>query len=229
MTCEITGLSSMATRLVLAELAGSYEQRTGCLAAIVSMGGVEAARLVRAGEPTDVVVLASDVIRQLESEGHLLAGSRIDFARSGIAIAVRAGASRPNIQDEEAVKQAILAARKISYSTGPSGNHLQRLWTRWGLADAVAERIVQAPPGVPVGALVARGDADLGFQQLSELMNVPGIEVLGPMPPEIQSVTVFSAAVSRATQKAEEARSFAAYLASPDTAEVKRKNGMEPA
>ena len=229
MTCEITGISSMATRLILAELAGHYERRTGCRAAIVSMGGVEAARLVRAGERTDVVLLASDVIGQLESEGHVLAGSRVDFARSGIAIAVRAGTSRPSIRDEEAVKQAILAARKISYSTGPSGNHLQRLWTRWGLVDVIAERIVQAPPGVPVGALVARGDADLGFQQLSELMNVPGIEVLGPLPEAIQSVTVFSAAVSRATTKADEARGFATYLASLETAEVKRRNGMEPA
>jgi molybdate transport system substrate-binding protein len=167
--------------------------------------------------------------RPARSEGHVLAGSRVDFVRSGIAIAIRAGASRPSIEDEETVKQAILAAPKISYSTGPSGNHLQRLWTRWGLADVIAERIVQAPPGVPVGALVARGDADLGFQQLSELMNVPGIEVLGPLPDDIQSVTVFSAAVSRTTQKADEARGFAAYLASPETAEVKGRNGMKPA
>ena len=144
--------------------------------AIQSMGGVEAARLVRAGEPADIVVLASKVMEQLEAEGHLVSGSRVGFARSGIAMAVPSGVQRPSVSDEASVKQAILDARKICYSTGPSGDHLMQLWERWGIAGSVSQRALQAPPGVPVGTVVARGDADLGFQQLSELLHVPGIE-----------------------------------------------------
>src|SRR4051794_20762856 len=148
MTPPITGLSSMATRQILADLARGYEARTGQPVAFRSLGGVEAARLVRAGEPADVVILASTVIERLEAEGHLVAGSRAGFARSGIAVAVRAGAPRPGIGDAAAVRQAVLDAPRICTSTGPSGDHLLRLFERWGIAEAVAQRTVQAPPGV---------------------------------------------------------------------------------
>jgi molybdate transport system substrate-binding protein len=219
----------MATRAILADLAESYEQRSGQRVAIESVGGVDAARRVRAGEPFDLVVLASTVMEQLEAEGHVAAASRMAFAISGIAMAVAAGMPRPAVGDEEAVKNAILGARKVCYSTGPSGDHLKRLWERWGIADSMAARAVQAPSGVPVGALLARGEADLGFQQLSELMNVPGVEILGPLPPAIQTVTVFSAGVSRASSQPDEARALIAYLTSAEAAEVKRRHGMEPA
>ena len=229
MTRQITGISSMATRQILADLAESYEQRTGRQVVIQSMGGVEAARRVRAGEPADIIVLASKVMEQLEAEGHLVSGSRVGFARSGIAMAVPSGAQRPSVSDEESVKQAILDARRICYSTGPSGDHLKRLWERWGIAEAVSQRAMQAPPGVPVGEIVARGDADLGFQQLSELLHVPGIEIVGPLPPEIQAVTVFSAGVSNTSSQREEARALVAYLTSPEAEAAKRQHGMETA
>ena len=228
MTRQITGISSMATRQILADLAESYEQRTGRRIAIRSMGGVEAARMVRAGEPTDVIVLASKVMEQLEAEGHIVPGSRVGFARSGIAMAVRSGAPRPSVSDEESVKQAILEAPKICYSTGPSGNHLMKQWERWGIAEAVSQRAIQAPPGVPVGTVVARGEAELGFQQLSELLHVPGIEIIGPLPPEIQAVTVFSAGVSNMSSQRDEVRALVAYLTSPEAEAAKRQHGMEP-
>ena len=226
---QITGISSMATRSILADLAQIREQRTGRRAVIRSMGGVEAARVVRAGEPTDIVVLASKVMEQLETEGHVVSGSRVGFARSGVAGAVRAGAPRPSLQDEEAVKRAILQARTIAYSTGPSGDHLEGLWARWGIAEVISPRAVQAPPGVPVGALVARGEAELGFQQLSELMHVPGIEIIGPLPPEIQAVTVFAAGVASTSAQPDEARALVAFLTSPEADAAKRRHGMEPA
>jgi molybdate transport system substrate-binding protein len=228
MSTEITGVSSMATRHILGDLAQRYEASSGDRVAIRSMGGVDAARLVRAGEVTDIVVLASNVMAQLEAEGHVLPGSIKPFTRSGMAIAVRSGASRPDIGDEEAVRRAVFEARKVGYSTGPSGDHLLQLCARWGLTPAAADRLIKAPPGVPVGALVAQGDADLGFQQLSELLDVPGIEILGPLPPEIQAVTVFSAGVCSKSPQAQQTRELIAYLASPETAEVKRKHGMEP-
>src|ERR1700722_10222789 len=189
----LAGLSSMATRNILADLARDYEASHGMRVEIRSMGGVEAAKLVRAGEATDVVVLASKVMASLEAEGHLTKGGTKDIARSEIGIAVRAGLNLPSVASEQAVKQAMLDARKICYSTGPSGDHLKALCEQWGVPLA---RTLVAPPGVPVGALVAKGEADLGFQQLSELIGQPGVEVVGPLPPEIQSVTVFSAGVS---------------------------------
>ena len=123
----------------------------------------------------------------------------------------------------------MLNARRICYSTGPSGDHLKALCEKWGLADSVLARALVAPPGVPVASLVANGDADLGFQQLSELIGQPAIEVVGPLPPEIQAVTVFSAGVSVKSSDPEAARALVAFLASAETGPVKRRHGMEPA
>jgi molybdate transport system substrate-binding protein len=229
MAGEIAGISSMATRQILTDLIGLYEQRTGRRVTIKSTGGVDAARTVRAGEPVDVVLLASNVMEQLEAEGYISSGSRADFARSGIAVAVRAGAQWPCISNDESVKRAVLEARKICYSTGPSGDHLMKLWQRWGILETIAERAIQAPPGVPVAALVARGDADLGFQQLSELLHFPGIHIVGPLPSEIQATTVFSVGVSSSSSRVEGARHLVTFLNSPEADAVKCKHGMDPA
>ena len=229
MTGRITGLSSMATRHILADLTRDYERQTGTKVEIRSMGGVEAARLARAGEPVDVVALASKVMAGLEAEGSIATGSTRDFARSEIGVAVTADTKRPSLAREEDVRRAILKARKICYSTGPSGDHLKALCEKWDAADSVLKRALVAPPGVPVASLVARGEADLGFQQLSELIGQPGIEIVGPLPQEIQAVTVFSAGVSSTSAAPDAARAFVAYLASTSTADVKRKHGMAPA
>ncbi|KWF05537.1 substrate-binding domain-containing protein [Burkholderia pseudomultivorans] len=225
----VTGISSMATRPLLARLAAAYAQDTGCRVAVTSVGGVDAAKRVQAGEPFDFVVLASDAIARLGADGRVVADSRVDVARSGIAVAVAAGAERPDIDTEAAVRDAVLHARRIGFSTGPSGVHLNRLFERWGLTDALASRIVQAPPGVPVGMLIASGEADLGFQQLSELMHVPGVAVVGALPDAIQAMTVFAAAVCDSARDRAAAARFLAYLASPQAATVKREQGMEPA
>jgi molybdate transport system substrate-binding protein len=225
----IRGISSMATRQLLAELVTAFEQRSGMAAAIESVGGVDAAQRVRAGEAFDVVVLASDALHKLVAAGQVVAGSVVDLVHSGVAVAVKAGAPQPDIASEDAVRQAVLAARTISYSTGPSGVALAALFERWGIADAVRERIVQAPPGVPVGTLVARGEVELGFQQLSELLHVQGIAVLGPLPPEIQITTTFSAGVCANAAQPEAARALIAFMASSEAADAKRRQGMDPA
>ena len=192
-------ISSMATKQLLADLVAQYQAlHPDTDIRVESVGGVDAARRVQAGESFDVVALAAHTIDALASEGHIVAGTRTDLAHSGVAVAVRSGTPHPDISTESALRQAVLAARTLGYSTGPSGVQLARQFERWGIADTIKDRIVQAPPGVPVGSLVAEGQVELGFQQLSELMNLPGIEVLGPLPDDIQITTTFSAAVSAA-------------------------------
>jgi molybdate transport system substrate-binding protein len=229
MTNRITGISSMATRQVLADLADDYRRRSGVLVEFESVGGVDAARRVQAGEPFDVVVLAADAIDKLIAAGRVVAGSRADLAHSGVAIAVRAGAPRPAIDSEDALRRAVLSARALGYSTGPSGVALARLFERWGIADAIRDRLVQAPPGVPVGALLARGEVELGFQQTSELLHLEGIEVLGPMPPGLEIVTTFSAGLCATSFRPDAARALLDFLRSPEAAQAKRRHGMEPA
>jgi molybdate transport system substrate-binding protein len=225
----LTGISSMATRALLAELSAAYEQRSDRRIVFESVGGVDAARRVAAGEAFDVVVLAADAIDKLAAAGRVVSGSRVDLARSSVSVAVRTGAAHPDISSEEAVRRAVLAAPTLGCSTGPSGVALMALFERWGIAQAVAPRLVQAPPGVPVAALVARGDVALGFQQLSELLGVQGIEVVGPLPAAIQIVTTFSAGVCAASTQADAARALLDFLASPACADAKRRQGMEPA
>ncbi len=219
-------ISSMATKLLLADLAARYTAQTGVVMNVVSVGGVDAAKRLQAGEIFDAVVLASNAIAQLTTAGHIVAGSRVDVVDSGVAVAVRAGAVRPDIASEAAVKAAVLAAPRLSYSTGPSGVQLALLFKRWGIADAIASRIVTAPPGIPVGALVARGEVDLGFQQLSELMALPGITVVGPLPPEIQITTTFSAAIASRSTQPEAVRALLQFFVSPEVAALKRQHGM---
>jgi molybdate transport system substrate-binding protein len=225
----ITGISSMAMRQVLADLASDYERQSGSQVTVVAVGGVDAARRVRDGEAFDFVTLASDAIEQLAAAGRVDAATRADLARSGIAIAIRAGARRPDVSGELEVRAAVLNARSIGYSTGPSGAHLERLFGRWGIADTIAPRLVQASPGVPVAELVARGDAELGFQQLSELLHAPGIEVIGMLPPAIQGVTVFSAAVCTASTHRAATVALISFLASAKADATMHRHGMEPA
>jgi len=219
----------MATRHLLNDLAATYAKRAGCAVAFESVGGVEAERRVQQGEAFDVVVLAAPAIERLAASGHVEATSRVDLVRSAMAVAIAAGAPKPRVDDDDAVRDAVLGARAIGISTGPSGTHVARLLERWGIADAVAPRLVQAPPGVPVGALVARGDVELGFQQLSELVGLPGIDVIDALPPGVQSVTVFAAAIGRHSTRGEVAAAFVRWLASAETADAKRRHGMAPA
>ena len=220
-------ISSMATRQVLAELAAAWHAESGVEVTIESVGGVDAARRVQAGDTFDGVVLASDAIDKLVAGGQVVAGSRVDLVCSSVAVAVKAGAPKLDISTEAALRSAITAAPSIGYSTGPSGVALVKLFERWGMADTLAPRIVQAPPGVPVGTLIARGDVALGFQQLSELMHLEGITVVGTLPDAVSITTIFSAGVCTVSNQKEMLERLFAFMASPDAAGSKQRHGMD--
>lgn len=225
----VVGVSSMATRQLLTAMAAAYERQFGRRVSVESVGGVDALRRVRDGERFDFVVLAADAMESLASCGRIDAGSQTDFVRSAVAVAVPAGRPRPDIGSEASVRAAVMAARSIGYSTGPSGAHVLRMFVRWGIAEAIAPRIVQAEPGVSVGTLIARGDVELGFQQLSELIDLPGVDVVGLLPRAIEVITVFSAALCTTCDRPAQARALIAFLVSSAGDMTKRRYGMEPA
>ena len=227
MTDIIKGICSMATRQVLAELVALYAQSTGITMTFESVGGVDAALRVQAGEAFDVAVLGADALDKLILSGRVL--GRVNLVHSGVAVAVRVGSVRPDISTEEAVRQAVLAAPSISYSTGPSGVALGKLFERWGIGDVIKSRIVVPPPGMPVGTLLARGEVALGFQQLSELMHGKGIDVVGTLPESIQITTTFSGGVCATSTQPDAVFRLLEFLSSPAAQEAKRRHGMHPA
>lgn len=228
----LRGISSKATQAILADLARAYAAQRGVTVQIESVGGVDAAQRVQSGEAFDVVLLASDAIDKLITAGHLLAGSRCDWVRSPVAVAVPMGTDLPDISSEAALQAAVLAAPSVGYSTGPSGVYLEKLFDRWGMLDAVKSRTVTPPPGTPVGSLIAQGKVALGFQQKSELIALQGIAVLGELPPEIACITTFSAglhaALAQDPPRLQVVNDWLVFLraSDPQTEAIKRQHGM---
>lgn len=218
----------MATRRLLADLIAQFEKSSAHRVVLESVGGLDAAKRVRAGEPLDVVVLAREVIDDLIGSSRIAAGSRVDVAVSAIGVAVRAGAPHPDISSADGVKAAVLAARRVGYSTGPSGQYLAKLFASWDTDGRLNDRVTIAPVGVPVGSLVARGDIDLGFQQVSELGG-DGIDVVGLLPSDIQMTTTFSGGVATASTQPDAARALLTFMASPALTALKREHGMDAA
>lgn len=223
-------ISSMATRPLLTDLVALYQAHaSGVQVQLESVGGVDAAQRVQAGEAFDGVVLAADAIDKLMACGRVLPGSRVDLVHSGVAVAVPAGQPAPDTGSEEALRQAILAAPSVGLSTGPSGVQLRQLFERWGMLAQIESKLVQAKPGVPVGALLARGEVALGFQQLSEMRGVTGITVLGPLPQAVQITTTFSGSVASCCAQPEAMRLLLTFWASPACSALKLQHGMTAA
>src|SRR4051812_27903999 len=229
MAAPITGICSMATHHLLEELAPAYEKQTGQAVTVAWAGGSDVAKKIQAREPFDFVALATDAIGKLAAEGHVDPASRADLARSGVAVAVPAGTPHPDLASGDALRRAILAAPKVGYSSGPSGVHLAKLFQHWGIAETMGARLVQSAPGVPVGTLVGRNEVQLGFQQLSELVGLPNIDIVGPLPPDIQIITTFTAARCSVSTRADDVRKFFAFLTRPETVAVKKRHGLDPA
>jgi molybdate transport system substrate-binding protein len=218
----------MATKGVLVSLASQYQKVSGQAVVAEAVGGVDVARRVRAGEAVDVVVLADATIDALVAEGQLLAGSCVDLVTSAVVVGVRAGAPRPDVGSIAKLREVVLAAEGVGYSTGPSGVHLEKLFAQWGILDAIRPHLVVAPPGVPVGDFIAQGRVAIGFQQRSELMHIAGVDIVGALPPEVQLVTTFSAGVSATCRQREQVDGFLRFATSGEVDAAKRANGMEP-
>lgn len=222
---NIKVMASAAFREAYLELLPGFERASGHSVTNAWVPSVQMLSRLKGGETTDVVILSDASLAELMREGVI--AERFPLAKSGIGLAVRAGAPHPDISSGEAVKRAVLAARAIVYSTGPSGIYLRGLFERMGIADAIKGKVRQVQ-GEPAGAAVARGEAEIGFQQISELLPVAGIEVIGPLPPDIQEITVFSAGLHARAREPAAARALVAWLSAPAAASVIRKKGMEP-
>ncbi|MFG2819039.1 molybdate ABC transporter substrate-binding protein [Kitasatospora sp. NPDC048365] len=229
MNRELTGLSSMATRQLLAELSGYVGRVHGAAVRFESAGGVEVARRVREGAGGDLLVLAADAMAGLEAAGLLAAGTLRPLWVSQVVAAVPDGSPLPALASAADLRAALSAARRIAYSTGPSGTALVALIARLGLADELAPRLVQAPPGVPAGSLLASGDADLAFQQQSELMDLPGVVVVGPLPGDTAISTVFGGAVLAASTEPDRAAAVLDLFGAEDTWATARAAGLRAA
>lgn len=229
MPTDIRVLSSIATREAYLELVPQFERATGHRVTTTWAGTVDIMKRMAAGEAYDLVMISSESLDELTRLGNIVPGSRVDMARSGIGIAVRTGAQRPDVSSAEALKRALMAAKTVGYSTGPSGVYLAGLFERMGIADAVNAKTRRAPSGTMIGTIVASGEAEIGFQQVSELVHIKGIDYIGPLPAEVQNVTVFSIGLDARAKEPAAAKALAQFLTAPAALPVIRKHGLEPA
>jgi molybdate transport system substrate-binding protein len=225
---EIKVIASNATMEAVVDLIPAFEKATGHKVTMLWAGTETITKRISGGEVVDAVLIAAPNIDKLIAEGKLVAGTRTTIAKSGIGVAVREGLPKPNISSGEAVKKAVLDAKSVAYSSGPSGFYVAELLKKMGIAEQIKEKVKQTPSGAQVGEVVARGEADLGFQQISELLHLKGIHYLGPLPPDVQHFTVWTTALHAGAPQTDAAKALVNYLAGPEAAASIRKAGMEP-
>jgi molybdate transport system substrate-binding protein len=224
---QITVLSSNGLREALIELIPQFEKATGHRVVVTWDGTLNIKKRIDSGEVADLVVLpAADVDALIASRG-LTSGSRVDLAKSIIGVAARAGIAKPDVSTSENLRRALLAAKAIVISSGPSGVYLLELFDKQGILGALRPKMTQLASGQSVGEALARGEGDLGFQQASELLHVKGITYLGPLPADVQKVTVFAGGVPRTAKTGDVARDLLTFLRSPRHAAVLQKSGLE--
>jgi molybdate transport system substrate-binding protein len=206
-----------------------FEKTSGYQVTTSFSGTLNVQKRLADGESFDLIIMAGEAIDEQIELGKAVAGSRVDLAKSGIGLAVRKGAAKPDIRSVDAFRKTLLSARSIGYSSGPSGVYMPSVFEKLGIADQVKGKLRQTPSGVFVGNLIANGDAELGFQQTSELVHFAGIDYVGPLPGDLQRMTMFSAGIHSGAQQAEAARALVKFLTAPAAAPVIRKHGLEPA
>jgi molybdate transport system substrate-binding protein len=226
---EIDVLSTQATQEAYLELVAQFEKATGHKVRTDFTGTLNVQRRLAAGESFDLIIMAGPAIDEQIKLGKALPGSRVDIAKSGTGVAVRKGAPKPDIGSVEAFRKTLLSVKSIGYSTGPSGVYMLSVFEKMGVADQVKGKLKQTPSGVFVGNLIANGDTEIGFQQISELVHFPGIDYVGPLPGELQRMTVFSAGIHAGARQPDAAKALVIFLTAPAAAPVIRKHGLDPA
>jgi molybdate transport system substrate-binding protein len=225
---EITVLSTQATEQVYREMIPQFEKATGHSVKISYTGTLDVKKRIAAGEFFDLLIMASPDVEAFLASGTLAPGSRIDLAKSGVGVGVKAGAPKPDISTTEAFKKTLLAAKTIGYSTGPSGNYVIGLFDKLGIADAVKPKLKQTPTGVFVGTLVASGETEIGIQQVSEMSQYPGVDYVGALPADVQRYTMFTSGLAANAKEPEAAKALVKFTTSPAAGEVFKRRGMEP-
>jgi len=225
---EIKVLSTQATEEAYRELAPQFEKASGHKVTTIFTGTLDLQKRIAAGETYDLIIMAGPAIDDFIKSGTIVPGSRVDLAKSGVGVGVRTGAPKPDIGSTEAFKKALLAAKSIGYSTGPSGVYVTGLFQRLGIADQIKRKLKQTPTGVFVGSIVASGEAEIGVQQLSEMSHFPGIDYVGPLPADIQQITVFSSGLQVGAKQVDAANSWVKFLTAPAAASAYKARGLEP-
>jgi molybdate transport system substrate-binding protein len=222
-------LCTNGLKTVMLDLAPEFERAIGTKAVITWGSANGLLKELEAGAGGDLAILTAEAIDDLIKEGKVVAGSRVDLARSGIGVAVRKGAPKPDIGSSDALRRVLLAAKSVAHSkTGMSGIYFPTVLARLGIADEMKPKIVTPEPGTPVGEVVAKGGAEIGVQQISELLPVAGIEIVGPLPAALQRITIFSAGVLVAAKEPDAARALVQFVATASRPLLKDK-GLEPA
>jgi len=225
---EIKMLASNAVKEACSELLPYFEKISGHTVKATWGGTVDITKRIAGGEVVDIVVIPASGIDDLIQQGRLSAGSRKDFVKSVIGVAVRPGAPRPDMSSGETIKRALLESKSIVLSSGPSSIYLAGLFKRMGIAEAIKSKTKQLAPGLSVGEALARGEGDIGFTQVSELLAIQGIDYIGPLPADIQQITVFSIGLHANAPSAEAAKALIQFLTSPEAAPAIRHSGLEP-
>jgi molybdate transport system substrate-binding protein len=225
---EIRVLSTQATEQAYRELVPQFEKASGHKVTTVFTGTLDANKRLAAGETYDLLIMSAPSIEEQIKTGKVVAGSRVDLAKSGVGVGVKAGAPKPDISTTEALKRTLLAAKSIGYSTGPSGVYMIGVFQRMGIADEIKHKLKQTPTGVFVGGIIANGEAEIGFQQVSELSHFAGVDYVGPLPAEIQQFTIFSSGIIAGTKEAEAAKALVSFITAPAAAAAFKRIGMEP-
>jgi molybdate transport system substrate-binding protein len=226
---EITVVSSTAMTEFLEAAIPVFERETGNKVKATFLSSAVLPGKVKEGVQADVIVTTPGIFDDLVKVGKLVPGSRSDFIKSSAGVAVRAGAPKPDISTPEAFKAALLAAKSVGISKGPSGIYMLSLLDRLGIADAIKPKAVFTEPGQRVGLIIASGQAEIGVQQITELLAMPGIDFVGPLPPALQTTIVYATAGSVNAKEKDAAAVFAKFLTSKSVAPIAKKMGLDPA
>ena len=223
----ITVLSSLATREAYLELVPQFEAANGHKVETTWAGTVQIIKRMADGEVFDLVISSNASIKDLTAQGKIVPGSATNLSKTGIGIGVRKGAPKPDVSSADAFKRAMLNVKSIGLSTGPSGVYLEKLFEKLGIADSVKPKIKQIPSGGTVAPLVAGGEAEIGFQQISEIAHADGIDYVGPLPGDLQLISVFTAGVHTGAKHPADAQALIKYLTAPTGLAVMKKHGLE--